>query len=336
MALRVIRTGASASAPPRVLGLGRGPQTLSKRAAFWLVGLALVSASGCGWAPFPAEEPATVIPSISSPSAARAFPDASTTGVPDGVVLTPYVDTCDIQTANYVIDAKVVNCSLRILAEGVVISNSRINGTVYTDLNYSPGSFTISDSEVHVGDWPGTGLGAGNFTARRVEVTGGRRSVNCYLNCVLEDSLIHGQYADKTGQDHESGVRMGSNAIIRHNTIACDAPSVGPNSGCSAALTGYGDFDIVQNNLIDNNLFVAGSGGYCAYGGSSRGKPFSAGVNNIRFTNNVWQRGTQMGAGGRGYVCGHWGPITAFDAQAPGNVWINNLWDDGTPVDPSD
>ena len=248
--------------------------------------------------------------------------------MPAGTVLTPYTGPCDIQTPDLVIDGKTVNCELRILAKGIVIRNSVINGNIRTDLEYLPGSFTITDSEVRVPAEPITGLGDGNFTARRVHVTGGSRSVNCYLNCTIEDSYVHGQYRDDTGRHHESGIRMGANAVIRRNTIACDAPDVPPDAGCSAALTGYGDFDVVENNLIDGNLFVAGSGGYCAYGGSTKGKPFSNGVNRIRFTNNVWQRG----ATGQ---CGWYGPITSFDSDAPGNVWSNNRWDDGTPVPPA-
>jgi hypothetical protein len=121
---------------------------------------------------------------------------------------------------------------------------------------------------------------------------------------------------------------MGSNAIIRGNTVACDAPDVPPDAGCSGALTGYGDFAVVQNNVIDGNLFIGGSGGYCTYGGSTLNKPFSTGTRDIRFTNNVWQRGTTG-------ECGVWGPITSFDTAAPGNVWSNNRWEDGSPVAPA-
>jgi hypothetical protein len=103
---------------------------------------------------------------------------------------------------------------------------------------------------------------------------------------------------------------------------------VAPDAGCSAALTGYGDFDVVQNNTIDGNLFIAGSGGYCSYGGSSSGKPYSSGTKNIRFTNNVWQKGS----GGK---CGFYGPITSFDSSRPGNVWTNNKYEDGTTVAPA-
>jgi hypothetical protein len=157
-----------------------------------------------------------------------------------------------------------------------------------------------------------------------VQVTGGNRSVHCWMNCLVEDSYMHGQMTDETGVAHESGIRMGQGATIRHNTITCDAPDVPPDAGCSAGLTGYGDFAPVQNNTIDNNLFQGTTGGYCAYGGASKGKPYPD-TRNIVFTNNVFGRGDS----GR---CGYWGPITAFDATDPGNVWSGNIWADGKPV----
>ena len=284
----------------------------------------------------------TVVPTTNTPppngsfvALGRNFPSDKTTGVPAGTSLTPYSGPCTIQTPNVAIDAKIVNCDLRILARGVKITRSQINGAVYADADANIGSFTITDSWVNLGAHSATGIGDAYFVATRVHVTGGSRSVNCYRDCTVSDSYLHGQYTDSRGIDHESAIRMGSNSVIRHNTLACDAADVPPDAGCSAALTGYGDFAIVQKNTIDNNLIVAGSGGYCAYGGSTAGKPYSAGVNNIKFTNNIWQRGTEMGDGGRGYVCGWWGPITSFDSRAPGNVWTNNLYDDGTPVPPA-
>lgn len=255
------------------------------------------------------------------------FPGPANTGVPQGTALTNYTGSCTITAANTVIDAKTVNCSLTIRAAGVKISRSVVNGTVYADPNTSA-SFTISDSQINIGNGPGTGIGDGNFTALRVHVTGGNRSMNCFSNCTAESSYVHGQFRDATGTYHESGIRMGSNGVIRGNTIACDAPDVPPDAGCSAAITGYGDFAVVQNMLVDGNLIIAGSGGYCAYGGSTKGKPYSNGTNNIRYTNNVWQRGSN----GRG--C-YYGPITAFDVNAPGNVWSNNKFDNGTAVQPA-
>jgi len=272
---------------------------------------------------------ATPKPTVSPtpPTSSGGFPSASSTGVPAGTALSGYTGPCTVTTANTVIDAKTINCSLTIRAKGVVISRSVVNGTVYGDTNGSS-SFTIKDSTVNIGARMGTGIGDAYFTATRVHVTGGNRSINCFLNCTVEASYVHGQFRDSTGKAHESGIRMGSNSVIRGNTIACDAPDVPPDAGCSAALTGYGDYAVVQNNTIDRNLFIAGSGGYCTYGGSSPGKPYSSGTNNIRFTNNVWQRGSNA-------KCGYYGPITSFNSNAPGNVWSNNVWDDGKPVAPA-
>ncbi len=205
----------------------------------------------------------------------RSFPSPATTGVPAGTTLTPYTGPCTIQTPNVVIDAKIVNCDLRILAKGIVITRSKI-GSVYADYNDNVGSFTITDSTVDMGtDGPGTGIGDAWFTATRVHVTGGSRSINCYAYCTVKDSYVNDQYADKTGVNHESGIRVNTHSTLEHNTIGCNAPDIAPDAGCSAAITGYPDFDPVTGNTVDNNLILAGSGGYCSYGGSTAGKPFS-------------------------------------------------------------
>ncbi len=265
----------------------------------------------------------------------RSFPSEKTTGVPPGTALTDYAGPCLIQQPGTIIEAVTVRCELRIFAHDVVIRNSLIIGAVYTDSIAREGSFTITDSKIDAGQGVGTGIGDVDFTATRVEVVGGTRSINCYRNCTVTDSYVHGQFHDTSGQAHESGIRMNTGSTLVHNTIACDAPDFPPDGGCSASITGYPDFDPVERVTIDNNLIRSGPAGYCAYGGSTSGKPFSGRTNNVRFTNNVWERGTEMGEGNRGYVCGRWGPITSFDTTAPGNAWEGNLFDDGTPVAPA-
>ena len=267
----------------------------------------------------------------------RRFPDAATTGVPAGTKLTPYTGPCTIQQDNTVIEARTVSCGeLRVFAKGLVIRSSVVNGSVYVDYTAREGSFVISDSTVNVGNGVGTGLGDAFFTATRVQVTGGTRSINCYAECTVADSYVHGQFRDKSGQNHESGIRVNTNSRLVHNTITCDAPNYPPDAGCSAAITGYPDFDPVVGNVIENNLVSSSTGaGYCAYGGSTTGKPYSGQTRNITFKNNVFRRGTSSGAGGVQAQCGYWGPITSFDVKAPGNVWTNNLFDDGLPVAPA-
>lgn len=267
-------------------------------------------------------------PGTSPPAGTTGFPTASNTGVPAGTSLTPYTGPCTITAPNTVIDAKTIACNLSVRAAGVTVTRSKIAGTIINDVNSAGYSFTISDSEIDAGNREGTGIGDVNFTATRVHVRGGNRSIHCENNCTVVDSYVHGQMTDLTGVLHESGIRMGENAVIRHNTITCDAPEVPPDAGCSAGLTGYGDFAPVQNNLIENNLFKASTGAFCAYGGSSGGKPFSSQTKSITFRNNVFERGP----GGK---CASYGPITAFDTTRPGNVWSGNKWDNGATVPPA-
>lgn len=305
---------------------------------------AAVAARSSGWWWWaPAPEPTPMAPAPSEPAQSesadsdgiivqgRSFPSAATTGVPDGTTLDPYTGPCTIQSDHVVIDSAIIDCDMRVLAQDLQITNSIINGHIYSDSDFFNGSFSMTDSEVRMPQSAGTGVGDVNFTLTRVEITGGSRSVNCAAECTVQDSYLHGQYTDYRGIDHESAIRMGAHSTIRHNTITCDATPVPPDAGCSAALTGYGDFAVVQHNTIDDNLIDGGpdgSMGYCAYGGSTTGKPFSEGVNNIRFTDNIFMRGPSG-------ACGIWGPITSFDSEAPGNVWRNNIWDDGAPIAPA-
>jgi hypothetical protein len=280
----------------------------------------------------PAAPTAGVVGAASRPTARRgAFPNSRNTGVPRGLKLTPYNGPCTITRDDAVIDAKRVNCDLTIRASHVLIRRSKINGYVSSGTDkYSRYSFTLENSTVNAS--PGTArqvtaVGEVHFTVIRSHVFGGNRGANCWYICKIIGSYFHGQDTDRSGTWHESGIRMGEKSVIRGNTIACDAPDVPPDAGCSAPLTGYGDFGPVQDNVIDGNLFKATTGGTCAYGGSSRGKPFSGDARQIRFTNNVFERG-------KSGHCGYWVPIADFDPRAPGNVWRANVWDRGGTVRP--
>lgn len=263
------------------------------------------------------------------------WPAAHNTGIPDGTTLTPYTGPLTITTPNTVISNAVVSGTLMIEAPGVQIINSRLNGGVdLRNPRTRNASFSIVDSEVHIGDNLNTGLMRGNFYANRVEITGGRRSVYCEYNCTIENSWVHDQGGDPGGDAHFSGIRMGDTTTVRHNTITCEALR-GAGTGCSAGLTGYGDFGTVQNNLIEGNIFLGGGGGgstVCAYGGSSGddgSKPYGHLTNNVRFLHNVFVRGDS----GR---CGNLAAVMSFDPQRPGNVWSGNTWDNGAPISYND
>jgi hypothetical protein len=271
----------------------------------------------------------TATPTAPPPSSG--WPDASNTGWSG--TLTAYTGPLTITTPGTVIDSKIVTGTLLIRAANVTVTNSQVNGTVYVDEDWTGSSVTVTDSVVDAGQKPGTGIGDINFTVLRTEVIGGNRSIYCYHACEVRDSYVHGQFRDSTGVYHESGIRMSQNTTLVHNSIVCDAPEVPPDAGCSADLTGYGDFEPVANNLIQGNLFrTTASGGFCAYGGSSGGKPYSNAAHDVRFVDNVFERGRLNDHGQPD--CGAYGAITDFDPSRPGNVWTNNRYVDGTPVTP--
>lgn len=326
--LKIPRTKGTLTALGSVYRSGKGFPVKSSTSNYWIdvefEQATVVKAATAPTTPRPTATPTATVP-------ASGWPSAGNTGVPSGTSLSAYTGPCTITADNTVIDAKTVNCTLNIQASNVRIVNSRINGGIdLRDPKNTDYSFTITDSEVHVGDNLNTGIMRGNFRATRVEVTGGRRSIYCVYNCVVEDSWVHLQGGDPGGDAHFSGVRMEQNGTFRHNTLVCEAAR-GSGTGCSAALTGYGDFAPVQNNLIENNRFVGSLGGgstMCAYGGSSGAdgsKPYGHLARDIRFINNVFTRGSSG-------ECGNLGAVAGYDASRPGNLWQGNTWDDGTAI----
>jgi hypothetical protein len=255
------------------------------------------------------------------PSVSGEFPNASNTGVPDGVTLSTYGGSCTITADNTVIDAKVINCGLTIQATNVTISRSIVNGALFSKEGTS---VTVTDSELVLPVGGDTVIAHSNFTVLRSEIRGGRRGVYCLHNCLVQDSWIHGQEIPANSNWHASGMRASQDTRFIHNTIACDA-SYTASGGCSANLTMYGDFEPVQRVTIERNLFLHTKAWYCSYGGSSPGKPYSNDARDIVFRDNVFQRGPTG-------KCGGAGAITAFNRSAPGNVWSGNRWDDGQPL----
>lgn len=327
--------------------------TVTAIVAAWIALWGSTPTTGC-----PVDASGTYQPGTSDPWSG-CFVNAANTGVPAGTTLTNYTGSCTVSTPNTTIDSKTINCEpLLINTSGVTITKSQVNGqvSVNSDTYPNPYSFTISDSRVvqpndrqSIHDATAYGLGKSNFTATRVHITGGIRGVWCEYNCTLRDSYVHGQAVDNNGPLactdvsgtihiclHESGARQGSGPDAAHgqnfihNTWTCDAPDVpDPNpggtdsSGCSATLTGYGDFATIQYNTVSRNLFLETEGGTCVYGGSSASKPFPNGNHQV-FMDNIFV------ASPSGH-CGFFFTSTDFNESATGNVWSgNSLWNGST------
>ena len=273
----------------------------------------------------PTTMPATTPPPTTTPPPPRptGFPDASNTGVPSGVNLTQYSGPCTITRDGTIIDAKNVDCPLVVKAANVVIKRSFVDGWIATDGERA--SLRIEDSVVNGGRDQIPAIGYHNLTVLRSNVYGGQASVNCSGDCHIEDSWLHGQYLAPGKNWHLDGFLSngGSNMTLIHNTLACEPATNSVGGGCTAAAALFGDFDPITHVTIDGNLFVAsGEMSYCLYAGTDDKKPYGEDAHHIKVINNVFQRG-ETGK------CAAYGAWTSFDHDAAGNVWSNNIWDDG-------
>ncbi|MDR7252432.1 hypothetical protein J2X46_001408 [Nocardioides sp. BE266] len=259
------------------------------------------------------------------------WPGPDNTGVPAGTVLAPYTGPCTITSARTISGVDVLSkCgdALVINTMGVVIEKSLVPGvwSIYGD---GDSSVTISDSDVRAGSVSTAGIWGYNIKAARVDITGGQHSFQCNNNCELTDSWLHDQYNPNGGSTHNNAFisNGGHTMVVRHNTLHCTPLLNSTDGGCTADVSLFGDFDPIDDVLIENNFLRANNSSisYCAYGGAKGSKPY--GATNVRFINNVFERGANR-------KCGVYGPVTSFEKGAAGNQWSGNVWDSGEAVNP--
>jgi len=300
----------------------RFPTSEARANANYWVDVRFVPAdAGTTPAPTPTATPTTPAPG--------GWPGPDNTGVPAGTTLTAYTGPCTITSARTLSAVDATSCgALVINTTGVIIEKSLVPRvqSIYGD---GDSSVTITDSDVRAGATSTGGLWGYNITARRVDVTGGQHSFHCNNNCEVTDSWLHDQHNPDGGSYHNNAFisNGGSNMLVRHNTLHCTAVLNSTDGGCTADVSLFGDFDPIDNVTIDNNFLRANNSSisYCAYGGDSDSKPYTG--TNVRFTNNVFERGANR-------KCGVYGPVTSFDRNAAGNVWSGNVWDSGEAVNP--
>ncbi len=255
--------------------------------------------------------------------------------MPPGAVLSAYKGPCTIRKPRTVIKRKIINCSpVDIKTTGVVIRNSKINGSVRVGTQDDFEPTVISDPE---GDGPirvtvvaseidtaaGTNadfrpISFSHYVVKRSYLHGTYSGAECHNACTIKNSYVHGF------GEHASGLRILRNGTLKNNTIWCEP---NPNSdddgdgvpdedgGCSGDLTMYEEFGTPHNNLVKHNYFPAGWFWYALkFNGSDDG--------NIRIINN---RFGLLKRGGR-HVADDWDSAT--------NVWSGNTFTNGRVARP--
>jgi hypothetical protein len=252
-------------------------------------------------------------PSSAAPPADKGWPTAKTAGVPAGTALRTHAGDLTVKTAGAVVDGLQVTGSILVQAPNVTIRRTKValSRQAYWAVRQLPGAtnLVIEDSELSGSGQVQTGVSqeASGLTIRRTAIHDVDKGVVARDRVTVQDSLL---YAVATGISDQGGV---SGVTIAHNAIT----STGRGEAAIALYTNSGPLATVS---VDDNLLAGGN--YTLYAGGGNGS------HDIRVTRNHFSRSVSAKGG-------FFGPVTAWDPRARGNVWSGNVWDDtGAPVQP--
>ena len=210
------------------------------------------------------------------PAPLRRFPDASNTGVPAGVSLTASRGLT-IDRAGAVIDAREITGQVVVDAPNVTIRRSRIRSNSMWVIDNNSTGLVVEDSEIVNRPVAGqnnchNGIGNGNFTVRRSEITGCENAANIGGdNVTFVDNYVHD--LDTKGPSyvwgddpHTDGLQLSpgaDNIVIRHNWID---PS--PGGGVTAPII-MGVNGSQANVWIEDNYLDGRGASYALYANRS-------------------------------------------------------------------
>ncbi|WP_214409854.1 DUF4082 domain-containing protein [Sphaerisporangium fuscum] len=211
--------------------------------------------------------------------------------------------------------------SVDVYADNVTIRNCRVVVSGYWGIQLRDGhkNLTIENCEIAGRGSSQLAAGVKNLSDGLITITGNDiHDVTDGIMTgegVIQDNYIHDLKAYPG--DHVDGIQTDGTTgklVISHNTVS------NPVDQTSAIMLDA-DLGPIRNVTVENNLLSGG--GYCFYGGSGRSNP----TQNVVVAGNVFSRELNKN-------CGEFGAVAHFDQGASGNVWKNNVYDDGKPVNP--
>ena len=269
------------------------------------------------------------------------FPDATNSGVRTGVVLKRVPEDVTsgagwhydsrgwiaVDTAGAIFSGYSTSLNVDVTADNVTISDNRIivSGNTFGVSVRHANNVTIQYNEI-----AGTDTSSGRLLVSIKDIYGDTANMKVLANNLyyvstavqVDAGLIQDNYIHDMGfvsGDHINGTTSNGGSVllkIIHNTSFNQFSQ-------TDAISLFEDFGVQANRVIDNNLVAGGS--YCIYGGQNAG---GSTVSNIQITNNHFARLFYSN-------CGAFGYIAAWNPDAPGAVWIGNIWDDtGAVVGP--
>jgi hypothetical protein len=212
------------------------------------------------------------------------FPNATNTGVPAGTNLTAYTGPMTITTDGTVIDGKIINGTLRVMADNVVIKNSQVNYTGWWGIDAEgANNFTVQDSDIvgpgYSGDSNAGILGSGTFVRNDISKSengivlqdGSSKVIANYVHD-LQDSAADPHYDGISVQGGQDGVLIEGNTVFGRDTSDVFIKN---------------DFGPINNVTVNAN-YLAGDPGMTLYvDGRADGGP----ITNVSVTNNYMEKG---------------------------------------------
>jgi hypothetical protein len=231
------------------------------------------------------------------------FPNATTTGVPAGTVLSAVNGDFTSSYAGQVIDGLNVHGTIYINNPGVIVKNCQAQ---YIVVNSDHA--TIQDSDIIGNNFEGRDgifIGANNTTVLRTDISGVENGFWLEANyAVIKDNYIHNLPYDAKIDPHLDGLQVPegagvSNASITHNNFA-----LGTNQITSCLM-----MSDIHNSTISYNRFDGG--GYTVY--------FEDGSSGNQVTSNTF--------------AGHaFGYIYPGDSAGEAQTYNGNVTDTGTAI----
>jgi hypothetical protein len=221
------------------------------------------------------------------------YPDATNTGVPAGVALTPHSGDLVINTPGAVISGLNITGTVYINAPNVTLVNCKVTSDNYYVVDVKTG---ITGTVVQNCTIDGTGNGpvgqhgvggAGTFIGNNIFNV--KDGINVEgSNTVIKDNYIHDLNTSDPVNTHFDGVFVDggfNNVLISHNTV------LGRDTSCVFICNDFGPMD---NVVVDRNLLLGQNNAASSiYVIEKAGNP--AQITNVQVTNNVIGKVTGSG-----------------------------------------
>lgn len=194
-----------------------------------------------------------------------------------------------------VFENKDVRGCIRVQGDNVVIRNVKVSCKTSSAVITNNGrNLLVVDTTVIGLGSGGNGIGSENFTARRVDVSGGSDGVRLGSNVVLEDSYLHDQnFGGSCHCDATQSYGDTTNVLVRHNTLLVHPEGNAAyqfGTGIKAGIRFHGNYLAGGGFLLNGGVGEDGNAEFRfnVFGPSKYGAHRFVGGNIVFDRTNVW------------------------------------------------